>query len=179
MGFELCGQDLSLVRRDPFTQSRHADTQIIIRQLGCKPTCQSMRIVSLRNSSFGFSSIGRFLCCSKCHQSNGLKPRNAQLYGRTTSRIYRAGWWAQKKSGKFHINFTLCEPVHRTRRRTVPKLGHGNDVFGNEYGVGSVGKVSGIGADVVHELFYQVPGARETLRPIIRFITASRLGVST
>lgn len=72
-------------------QRRHPDTQIISHLLtplsskrcfdcraGVRPLVSAIRTASWRNSSVRFCPIVSLLCCSKCYQRNGIKPRQVQ-----------------------------------------------------------------------------------------------------
>ena len=43
------------------------------------PLVSAIRTASLRNSSVRFSPIVNLLCCSKCYQRSGIKPRQVQI----------------------------------------------------------------------------------------------------
>ena len=46
--------------------------------LRVSPLVSAIRTASLRNSSVRFSPIVNLLCCSKCYQRSGIKPRQVQ-----------------------------------------------------------------------------------------------------
>jgi hypothetical protein len=64
-----------LVCCDPFVQRRHATPRSSATGLRDSPLVSAIRTASLRNSSVRFSPTAHLLCCNKCYQRSGIKPR--------------------------------------------------------------------------------------------------------
>ena len=104
------------MRRNPFVQRRHPDAKIIRHLLACKSTSSAIRTASLRNSSVRFSPMVRLLCCNKCYQRGGIKPRQVHaLLGGVGSAI--AIFKARIAKSRF-ILMLAVQPMTRRECRT-------------------------------------------------------------